>query len=167
MRDLLESFERFCVHTLGGCIRGNEIGELRVEIDKLLVQSVVFSIADYRRGFLVIKPVVLPDFLPQLLDALGGFLLFHEYPARYERAKSRQRWAARRPGQSFKLPQKQVCIKDRETGRANSWSRRRRHKNRLVSCRTNGCDFWRYRPGKTAAIELPLANAGSSESDLS
>ena len=40
---------------------------------------IVFAIGDRWRGFLIVKAVVLPNFVPQLLDALCGFLLVHGF----------------------------------------------------------------------------------------
>ena len=90
VRDLPECLERFSTDTLGGRIWRDEIRELRLQIDQLFVEAIIVPVADYRGGFFVIEPIVFADFISQLLDSLRGFLLVHDYPARYERAKSRQ-----------------------------------------------------------------------------
>ena len=90
VRDLLERLERFPADPLGGRIWRDEIRELRLQIDQLFVEAIIVPVADYRGGFFVIEPIVFADFISQLLDSLRGFLLVHDYPARYERAKSRQ-----------------------------------------------------------------------------
>src|SRR5437867_9702929 len=88
--DLRERFERFSTNALGGRIWRDEIWELRLQIDQLLVEPVVFAVADYRRGFLVVEPVVFADFFPQLLDTLRGLRLVVSHETRYKRAKTRQ-----------------------------------------------------------------------------
>ena len=79
MRDLLERLERFSTDALGGRFWRDELWELRLQIDQLLVQPVVFAVADYRGGFFVVEPIVLADFSSQLLDLLRGFVLVHHY----------------------------------------------------------------------------------------
>ena len=90
MLDLSESFQWLAAHTLSRRIGGNEIGELRLQIDQLLVQAVVFAVADYRRGFLVIEAVVLANLVPQLCGTLRGLLFVRGHAARYKRADDRQ-----------------------------------------------------------------------------
>ena len=90
MRDLLERFQRFSAYTLCWRIRRDEIGKFCFKIDKVRVKAVVFPVANDGRGLLVVEPVMLSNLFSQLLYALGGFLLLHGYPPRYERAKSQQ-----------------------------------------------------------------------------
>ena len=65
MRDLFKCFQRFSADALRGRIWRDKIGKLRFEIDEFLVKPVVFAIANDRRSFLVVKPVVFPDFVPE------------------------------------------------------------------------------------------------------
>ena len=90
MRHLLKRFKRFSADTLSGRIRRDQIGKLRLQIDEFLVEAVVFAVADDWRSFFVVEPVVLADFVSQLLDSLCRlrFVLGHE--TRYKRANPRQ-----------------------------------------------------------------------------
>ena len=70
MRDLLEGLERCSAHTLSGGVQRNKIRELRLQSDQFLVKPVVLAIANYRRSFVVIEAVVLPNLVSQLLETL-------------------------------------------------------------------------------------------------
>src|SRR2546423_15492181 len=91
MLDLRESLQRLSTDTLCRRIWSNELGELRFEIDEFFVKPVVFAIANDWCSFLVIKPVVLADFLAQLRNPFHRLFLFHRYRASYERARAGQR----------------------------------------------------------------------------
>src|SRR4029077_4440896 len=80
MRNLLERFKRFSADSLSGRIRRNQIGKLRLEIDEFFVEAVVFAVANDRRSLFVVEPVVLANFLSQLLHLLCRqcFVLGHE-----------------------------------------------------------------------------------------
>src|SRR5437879_13291733 len=90
MRDLLEGLERFSAHTLSGGVRRNKIRELRLQSDQFLVKPVVLAIANYRRSFVVIEAVVLPDLVSQLLETLCSLRFVFGHETRYKRAKARQ-----------------------------------------------------------------------------
>src|SRR4029077_5636820 len=90
MRDLLEGLERCSAHTLSGRTQRNKIGELRLQSDQFLVKPVVLAIANYRRSFVVIEAVVLPDFVSQLLETLCSLRFVFGHETRYKRAKARQ-----------------------------------------------------------------------------
>src|SRR6266487_4555620 len=90
MRNLFECFERCSAHTLSGGIQRNKIRESRLQSDQFLVKPVVLAIADYRRGFVIIETVVLPDLVSQLLETLCSLRFVFSHETRYKRAKARQ-----------------------------------------------------------------------------
>ena len=75
MPDLRKRLERLSADALRGRIGCEKIGKLSFQIGKFLVEAVVFAVANDRRGVLVVKPVMLADFLSQFSDFFGGFLL--------------------------------------------------------------------------------------------
>jgi len=75
--DLGKRLEWFSADALRGRIGCDKIGKLGFQIGKFLVEAVVFAVADDRRGVLVVKLVMLPDFLSQVGNFFGGFLSVH------------------------------------------------------------------------------------------
>ena len=90
MRDLGKGLDRLAAHALCRRIARDELRKLRLKINKFPIEPVVFAVADYRRGFLVIEPVVLFDFAAQLGDSFCRLRFFPTHAARYKRAKHRQ-----------------------------------------------------------------------------
>ena len=75
MPDLRKRLERLSADALRGRIGCEKIGKLSFQIGKFLVEAVVFAVANDRRDVLVVKPVMLADFLSQFSGFFGGFLL--------------------------------------------------------------------------------------------
>ena len=103
MRDLLESLKRRPAHTLSGGVQCNKIRELRLQSDQFLVKPVVLAIANYRRSFVVIEAVVLPNIVSQLLETLCGLRFVFGHETRYKRAKSRQSQGGHASGRAGSL----------------------------------------------------------------
>ena len=79
MRDLREGLQRFAPDLLRRRIGRHELQERRLQSDKFLVEPIVFSIADCRRGFLVIAAVVFFDFAAQLGDTFCRLPFIHSH----------------------------------------------------------------------------------------
>ena len=79
MRDWREGLQRFVPDLLRRRIGRRELRETRFKRDKFLVESIVFPIADCRRGFLVIVAVVLFDFAAQLGDTFCRLRFIHSH----------------------------------------------------------------------------------------
>ena len=70
--DRLEDVGRRPGHALRGAVRGDEIGEARLELAELAHQRVVFGVGDFGPGLDVVEVVVVMDLLAQLRDPLRG-----------------------------------------------------------------------------------------------
>ena len=88
--DLRERLEWFSADALSRRIRNEKIRKLRLQIDKFPVEAVVFAVTDDRLGLFIIKPVVLPNFIAQLLESFCSLRFVFGHETRYKRAKSRQ-----------------------------------------------------------------------------
>ena len=71
MLDLSEGFEGLATDALGWRIGCDKLRKSGFKIEKFPVEPVVFTVANYRRGFFIIMAVVLFDFATQLFDSLA------------------------------------------------------------------------------------------------
>jgi hypothetical protein len=67
--DLLEAFERFARHALGGGVGRAQIRMRIFQIAQFAQERVVFPVGDLRCGFLVVKPVMVRDLAPEFTGA--------------------------------------------------------------------------------------------------
>jgi hypothetical protein len=72
MDELREALGGLLPHPLGGAVRGDQVGVLRLELAQLALEPVVLLVADLRLVKDVVQPLVAPDLLAQRLDARGG-----------------------------------------------------------------------------------------------
>ena len=90
MRHLFERFERLSTDTLSGRLGRDEIGKLRLEIDEFFIEAVVFAVANDWRSFFIIEPVMLADFVSQLLHSICRPRFVFRHETRYKQANPRQ-----------------------------------------------------------------------------
>ena len=70
MRDLRECLQRFRTDVLGRRIRRGQLRKRRFKIDQFPIKLVIFAIADRRRRFFVIAPIVFLNFFAQRNNSL-------------------------------------------------------------------------------------------------
>ena len=85
--DLVELVERLAPDSLGGRVRGEQLGVLRLEIAQLVQQSVVLDVRDLGVVEDVVAVAVVLELLPQLGGPLARLL---RYPAQTSRAAGRR-----------------------------------------------------------------------------
>ena len=81
MPNLRKSLEGSAADPLGGRIGRGQLRETLFQIGQLLVEPVVLAVAHDRCSFLVVKPVMLCNLLPQLRHSLCGLRLVPSHDA--------------------------------------------------------------------------------------
>ena len=87
MHELGEALGGLIAQALGGAVRRDQLGELRLQVAQLAVKAVVLLVGDLGPGLDVIEMIVPADEVPQLGDAPLGLLAGGRQERRSESAQ--------------------------------------------------------------------------------